>query len=80
MVVKPDIASKKASVTLMGVVQNIKGSMPKIENTTHTRAVSRKPSRLPMWFCDDRTRRVRHSPTSSVKPQVRAKQSQSASP
>ena len=41
VVVKPDIASKKASGTLTALVQNRKGSMPKMENTTHTMAVSR---------------------------------------
>ncbi len=46
VVVNPDIASKKASLKLIGILQNMNGSMPNMENTTHTIAVSRKPSRL----------------------------------
>ena len=44
VVVKPDIASKKASLTLRGLELSINGSIPKRENTTQTDAVSRNPS------------------------------------
>ena len=51
VVVSPDIVSKKASGTGSPHGSKMNGSMPKNENTTHVRLVSRKPSRLPIsWF------------------------------
>ncbi len=41
VVVKPDMASKNASVKESGCVQKRKGMRPKRENTTHTSDVSR---------------------------------------
>ena len=48
VVVKPDMASKKALDSDSGWRHSMNGTMPKREKTTHTMAVSRKPSRLPM--------------------------------
>ena len=80
VVVKPDIASKNASDNPTALVQNRNGIMPNTENTTHTIAVSRYPSRLPMWMdigCENRAKAV---PVASVSAAVAAKGSQSDSP
>ena len=46
VVVKPDIASKKASLTDMWVDPNMNGIMPNIENTIQVSEVSSMLSRL----------------------------------
>ena len=48
VVVKADMASKNALLSPTGVAQNMNGIMPNSENTIHTEAVSKKPSRLPI--------------------------------
>ena len=51
VVVKPDMDSKKASLTDTGVELKMNGIMPKIEKTIQTIDVSRNPSRLPvLWL------------------------------
>ncbi len=45
VVVRPDTASKYASVKLRSGKYTISGSAPKAGNTVHTRLTSRKPSR-----------------------------------
>ena len=46
VVEKPDMVSKKASVTLSTVPYMRKGSIPKKENSTHDKATTRKVSRI----------------------------------
>ena len=46
MVEKPDMVSKKASVTLSTVPCIRKGSMPNKENNTHDKATTMKESRI----------------------------------
>lgn len=79
VVVKPDMASKNASDTDSGSrSMSMNGIMPNSEKTTHTSAVSRKPSRLPI---DDVEGRISDSPVPAqmVNPAVMRKSSQSAS-
>ena len=45
VVVNPDIASKKASLTLRGVEQSMNGNMPNNEKTIHAMEASNMPSR-----------------------------------
>lgn len=44
VVVKPDIASKKALVTDTGLSLSMNGIIPNAEKIIHTRVVSRNPS------------------------------------
>ena len=79
VVVKPDIASKKASLMPMGLVLNRNGIIPKKENTIHTEAVSRKPSCRPISVRRGRSSVVRAIPVRSVTVSATAKAERSAS-
>ena len=74
VVVKPDMVSKKASVTLSTVPYIRKGSMPNKENNTHDRATTMKVSRicsLPGLLI--RPMQYRNSPTAPVRAAVSRK-------
>ena len=51
VVVNPDIASKKASVTVLSALSKRNGNIPNSENISHTPAVSISPSRrcISVW-------------------------------
>lgn len=68
VVENPDIVSKNASVKSRGVEQSVKGINPKNENTTHTSAVSRNPSRFAIDDDDGRIKNVINTPVESVTP------------
>ena len=53
MVEKPDMVSKKASVTLSTVPYIRKGSIPKSEKRSHDRATTMKVSLICIVFCLD---------------------------
>ena len=81
VVVNPDIASKKASETLSGLsVISMNGSMPNVEKNTHTMAVSRKPSRLPIDGDVGCMAKAMTEPVASVTAKVIKKAFQSLSP
>ena len=79
MVVKPDMASKKASLRGMGLEHVRNGIIPNIENITHTIAVSRKPSRLPVMMDRGLDSIVRMLPVIPVAIAVKKKHRQSDS-
>jgi hypothetical protein len=66
VVVKPDIASKNASLIVKGVSDKINGNIPKTENTTHIIAVNKKPSRLAISVRDGSIKVVIEAPTTPV--------------
>ena len=80
VVENPDIDSKNASLTDSCALLIMKGSMPKSEKTTHTKAVSRNPSRLPMLVRDGRTPNVINAPAPAVMPALMANGTRSPSP
>ncbi len=79
VVENPDMVSKNASVTLNGVEHIMNGSMPNSENTTHTSAVSRKPSRLAIEVLVGRMQNVISTPVTSVTTVLMKNESQSSS-
>ena len=80
VVVKPDMASKKASDTLMLISLSMNGIIPNAENTTHTMAVSRNPQRLPISNLLGRTHVVTTIPVATVIAMAHRKASKSSSP
>ena len=80
VVENPDMDSKKASLTESCVLLMMNGSIPKSENTTHTIAVRRNPSRLPMLVRDGRTPNVINAPAPAVIPALTANGIRSPSP
>ena len=66
VVVNPDIASKKASLTLSGVSQRMKGNMPNSEKTIHTIEASSMPSRRFSILFSGREKKLNDSPVNSV--------------
>ena len=81
VVVKPDMASKKASEMDNGSCSmNMKGIMPNAENTIHTMAVSRNPSRLPILVLRGFMPNIIPKPVTKVMPLVTRNGIQSISP
>ena len=80
VVVKPDIASKNPSLTLSGVAQIRNGIIPSAEKATHTRAVSRQPSRRPKRGFLPLVRNFRRNAQQAVTPAPTANAFQSLSP
>jgi hypothetical protein len=70
VVVNPDMVSKNASASFSGVSQSINGIMPNSENTTHTKAVSRNPSRLAIDVCEGFMQKVITTPANKVEAMV----------